>query len=127
MIDHVSLHVRDLPVARRFYAACLGALGKRLVAEWTDEVTGETVASGFGDEKGDFWIGTEKAPVTGVHVAFKAASRAEVDAFHAAGLAAGGVDNGTPGLRPEYSPTYYGAFLLDPDGNNVEAVCRAPA
>ena len=85
-------------------------------------------AAGFGEDgKPFFWLEDGRAPVTEVHVAFHAEDRATVDAFHAAALAAGGTDNGAPGVRELYHPTYYGAYVLDPDGNNVEAVCHAPA
>ena len=77
--------------------------------------------------KPDFWIGGGKPNVPPIHVAFRAASRAQVDAFYRAALAAGGRDNGAPGLRPHYHPNYYGAFVLDPDGHNIEAVCHEPA
>ena len=85
-------------------------------------------AAGLGaGGKPDFWITVAPAPVTHTHIAFAAATRAEVDAFHAAALTAGGRDNGAPGLRPQYHPNYYGAFVFDPDGHNVEAVCHKPA
>ncbi|MCA8880179.1 MAG: VOC family protein [Rhodobacteraceae bacterium] len=127
MIDHVGFPVSDFEAAKAFYGAVLKPLGYALVMEVTDEMTGGHGAhAGFGAGKPDFWIGTGKPAATNVHVAFAAASRAEVDAFHAAGLAAGGRDNGAPGLRPEYHLDYYGAFVLDPDGNNIEAVCHGP-
>ena len=109
MYDHVGLKVQDLKASSKFYAAALGALGH--VAE----------GAGFGPSGAPaLWLSEGKA--TPVHVAFRAASQAEVDRFHAAGLKAGGRDNGAPGLRKDYGPKYYAAFLLDPDGNNVEAV-----
>jgi catechol 2,3-dioxygenase-like lactoylglutathione lyase family enzyme len=129
MIDHVGLAVADLEASRAFYTAALAPLGISVQMEVTEEMTGGHGAHlGFGTPKRpDFWIGSGKAPSASVHVAFAASTRAEVDAFHAAALTAGGRDNGAPGLRPEYHPDYYGAFVLDPDGNNVEAVCHAPA
>ena len=123
MFDHVGLNVRDYAASRAFYVRALAPLGYTVVMggdEWK--------GAGFGDRgKPEFWI-VQRDPVgTGTHVAFHCADRATVDAFHAAALAAGGTDNGAPGLREQYHPTYYGAFVLDPDGNNVEAVCHEPA
>jgi catechol 2,3-dioxygenase-like lactoylglutathione lyase family enzyme len=120
MLDHVGLRVSDYQRSKRFYELALAPLGYRLVMEFGG------AAAGFGPDRPDFWI-QQGAPTMGVHVAVVAADRATVDAFHKAGLAAGGSDNGAPGLRTEYHPTYYGAFVLDPDGNNVEAVCHRPA
>jgi catechol 2,3-dioxygenase-like lactoylglutathione lyase family enzyme len=121
MFDHVSLAVADVGRARAFYDAALAPLGARVVfvhEQW----------AGYGRDKPQFWIGpgVPGAPRPRTHVAFAAASRAQVDAFHAAAIAAGGTDNGAPGLRPHYHPDYYGAFVLDPDGYNVEAVCHKP-
>jgi catechol 2,3-dioxygenase-like lactoylglutathione lyase family enzyme len=129
MIDHVGLAVADLEASRAFYTAALAPLGISVQMEVTEERTGGHGGHlGFGTpQRPDFWIGSCRAPSASVHVAFAASTRAEVDAFHAAALEAGGRDNGAPGLRPEYHPNYYGAFVLDPDGNNVEAVCHAPA
>lgn len=124
MIDHIGFAVSDLAASRAFYAPALQSLGITLLMEVTEEMTGGHGAHlGFGrDNKPFFWIGTGKQVATSVHVAFAARDRAAVDAFHAAALKAGGRDNGAPGLRPEYHPGYYGAFVLDPDGNNIEAV-----
>lgn len=120
MLDHVTLPVGDVESSRRFYAAALAPLGLR-------EIMGGPDFAGFGDVRPFFWIGASATvPTRGTHVAFASPSRALVDAFHAAALAAGGRDNGAPGLRPQYHPTYYGAFVLDPDGHNIEAVCHAP-
>jgi catechol 2,3-dioxygenase-like lactoylglutathione lyase family enzyme len=118
----VTIGVRKLNHAREFYDRALRPLGiRRLYAD------GETF-SGYGaDKKAFFWIGARAAVTTGAHVAFTAPDRAAVDAFHAAALAAGGRDNGAPGLRPHYHHHYYGAFVLDPDGHNIEAVCHASA
>ncbi|MCX7889078.1 MAG: VOC family protein [Rhodobacteraceae bacterium] len=128
MLDHVGFKVTDFARAKAFYAAALAPLGHALVMEITDAQTGGHGAhAGFGAGHPDFWIGTGRPAATGVHVAFRAKDRATVDAFHAAALAAGGRDNGAPGLRPHYHRDYYGAFVLDPDGNNVEAVCHDPA
>lgn len=116
MYDHIGFKVRDLDVAVRFYESALGALGLELGSRYDG-------GAGFGPKgKSAFWLNVDKAKGQGAHVAFTATSRKAVDAFHAAGLKAGGKDNGAPGVRVDYSPTYYAAFLIDPDGNNVEAV-----
>ena len=121
MLDHVGIEVGDLASSRKFYEAALDPLGIKLVMEFEGML-------GFGKEteRGPnpfFWVAARGRPVvTGVHVAFGARDTRQVDAFHAAALAAGGTDNGAPGQRPIYHPGYYGAFVLDPDGNNVEAV-----
>ena len=129
MIDHVGFAVSDIEVSKRFYGAALAPLGVELLMTVTPDMTeaGGT-ALGFGrDGKPFFWVGDNERVGEGSHVAFAVASRGEVDAFHAAALAAGGRDNGAPGLRPHYGPDYYAAFVLDPDGTNIEAVCYAPA
>ena len=128
MIDHIGLTVADLDKARAFYLAALQPLGIAVVMEVTEEMTGGHGAHlGFGrDNNPFFWIGTGKAATTGCHVAFSGPDTATVDAFHKAALAAGGRDNGAPGLRPHYHADYYGGFVLDPDGNNIEAVCHSP-
>lgn len=120
-IHHVGFKVSDYEKARAFYVAALGALGIQLVADF--EIEG-TRHGGFGDASGtSFWISSGKAVRSGdSHIAFVAGSRAEVQAFYTVALAAGGRDNGAPGLRPHYHPDYYAAFVLDPDGHNVEAV-----
>jgi catechol 2,3-dioxygenase-like lactoylglutathione lyase family enzyme len=119
MLDHLALGVRDLAASRAFYEAALAPLGYGIVME-----RGSSVAFGP-PARPIFWI-NEREPSSGVHVAFQAADRERVDAFHAAALAAGARDNGAPGMRPQYHPHYYGAFVLDPDGNNAEAVCHTP-
>ncbi len=121
MLDHVSIHVTDLEAAKSFYLAALEPLGYGLVMELPEW---KVIGLGVGG-KADFWIladGTSK----GVHIAFKAENRKAVDDFYAAAIHAGGKDNGKPGLRPEYHVDYYGAFVHDPDGNNIEAVTRKP-
>ena len=120
-LDHVGLEVSDLARSKEFYAAALKPLGISVILEF------EGVACGFGeDQKPYFWIAS-RAPETGAaHVAFACPDRPTVDAFHAAALAAGGTDNGPAGKRP-YHDHYYGAFVLDPDGNNIEAVCHYPS
>lgn len=129
MIDHIGLTVGDLERSRDFYTAALAPLGISIQMEVSEEMTGGHGAQlGFGTaEKPFFWIGSGGAAASGVHVAFAALDRAAVEAFHRAALAAGGRDNGAPGLRPQYHPGYYGAFVLDPDGNNVEAVIHEAA
>jgi catechol 2,3-dioxygenase-like lactoylglutathione lyase family enzyme len=128
VLDHIGFGVRDYPRSLSFYERALAPLGYRVVMEVTPEQTGGYRGAGFGDErKPYFWIGTGAALTGRLHVAFMAKDRAAVDAFYRAALAAGGNDNGPPGLRPDYHPNYYGAFVLDPDGHNVEAVCHAPS
>jgi len=122
MLDHVGLNVKDYAASRAFYEQALAPLGYRVVMAFD-----EWKAAGFGTaDKPEFWVAQREPYGTGTHVAFAAPDHATVDAFHAAALAAGGRDNGAPGIRVDYHPTYYGAFVLDADGNNVEAVCHAP-
>ncbi len=118
MIDHLSVGVGDYARSKAFYQAALAPLGYALKMEF-----GDSAGFGAGDHA-DFWIGAGAPNVPPVHVAFVAATRADVDAFHRAAIAAGGADNGKPGLRPQYHASYYGAFVRDPDGHNVEAVCH---
>jgi catechol 2,3-dioxygenase-like lactoylglutathione lyase family enzyme len=121
-----GLTFRNPEESRRFYDGALAPLGYRVVMELPKEHTGGLVILGYGvPPKPDFWIaeGTPNEPR--VHVAFRAESRAVVDAFYRAALAAGGRDNGPPGTRPHYHASYYGAFVLDPDGHNIEAVCHS--
>ena len=127
MIDHVGFSVSDYARAKTFYEKALAPLGYALIMEVTAQETGQP-AAGFGsDRKPDFWIGGEGKLEKPVHVAIVAKARPAVDAFYQAARAAGGKDNGPPGLRPHYHPNYYAAFVLDPDGHNIEAVCHAPA
>jgi catechol 2,3-dioxygenase-like lactoylglutathione lyase family enzyme len=124
MLDHMGFGVSDFARAKSFYEKALAPLGIGIVMEVTPEQTGGHAAVGFGkDRKPFFWIGRGQASGH-LHVAFTASSRGEVDAFYAAAMAAGGRDNGPPGLRAHYHPKYYGAFVLDPDGHNIEAVCH---
>ena len=121
MLDHVVIRVSDFEQSKRFYAEALSPLGYELLREPS------VSAAGFGRQgKPEFWIsqGDQGQPV---HIAFAAEDRARVDAFHEEALAAGGRNNGGPGLRPKYHPSYYAAFVFDPDGNNIEAVCHEPA
>jgi len=127
MIDHLGMSVSDYERAKAFYARALAPLDYSLIMEVTAEQTGHGAAAGFGaGGKPDFWIGGEGAMNKPVHVAISAKDRATVDAFYKAAMAAGGRDNGPPGLRPHYHANYYGAFVLDPDGANIEAVCHKP-
>ena len=122
MFDHVGLNVSDYEVSKRFYERALAPLGYRIVMDFS-----RFGAAGFGTgDKPEFWISARDPRGTGTHVAFAAPDRATVDAFHAAGLAAGGTDNGPPAVREDYHPTYYAGFVHDPDDNNVEAVCHTP-
>lgn len=127
MIDHMGFAVVDLDRAKNFYVNALKPLGLGVVMEVTPQETGGYAGAGFGaGGKPFFWIGTGSKPKGGVHVAFTAGTRNEVDAFYRAAIAAGGKDNGAPGPRPHYHAHYYGAFVFDPDGNNIEAVCHRP-
>jgi catechol 2,3-dioxygenase-like lactoylglutathione lyase family enzyme len=121
MIDHVGLNVRDYAASKRFYERTLVAIGYEALMQFD-------TATGFGKGgKPTFWI-TNREPTGGqTHVAFQCDDRNSVDFFHAAGVAAGGTDNGAPGLRGQYHPTYYASYVLDPDGNNIEAVCHVVA
>ena len=129
MIDHIGFPVADYARAKAFYTAALAPLGYTLIMEVPADLTGSGgAAAGFGkDGKPDFWIGGEGGPATPLHVAILAETRGQVDAFYAAAMAAGGQDNGAPGLRAIYHPNYYGAFVRDADGHNIEAVCHKPA
>jgi catechol 2,3-dioxygenase-like lactoylglutathione lyase family enzyme len=128
IIDHFGFGASDYRRAKAFYAQALAPLGITLVMELGPEQTeGKVWACGFGKGgKPEFWIGSDGKTWPPLHVAFTADTRAEVRAFHEAALAAGGRDNGAPGLRPRYHPDYYGAFILDLDGHNVEVVCHRP-
>jgi catechol 2,3-dioxygenase-like lactoylglutathione lyase family enzyme len=121
MLDHVTIGVSNVEQSKEFYDRALRPLGiTRLYAE------GEGFA-GYGvGRKAFFWIGRRDIPQTGAHVAFAVQDRAVVDGFYREAIAAGGRDNGKPGMRPNYHPNYYGAFVLDPDGHNIEAVCHSP-
>jgi catechol 2,3-dioxygenase-like lactoylglutathione lyase family enzyme len=118
MYDHIGLRVKDVGASVRFYAAALAALGHELASQ-------DESSAGFGPPGAPaLWlVRADDAGERGAHLAFRAADRAAVERFYKGGLQAGGRDNGAPGLRADYGPSYYAAFLLDPDGNNVEAVC----
>lgn len=120
ILDHIGFAVADFPRSRAFYVAALAPLGITVLKEgegWAGMGRGQAMA---------FWFGAFGAPPRHVHLAFAAADRAQVRAFHAAALAAGGTDNGAPGLRPQYHADYYAAFVTDLNGHNIEAVCHAP-
>ncbi|HEX8012515.1 MAG TPA: VOC family protein [Casimicrobiaceae bacterium] len=120
MIDHTGVNVTDIAKSKAFYSAALEPLGYAVIMEFGDAV-------GFGvPPKPDFWVGQSTASLVPIHVAFRAETRQQVDAFYKAAMAAGARDNGPPGLRPHYHASYYGAFVLDPDGHNIEAVCHKP-
>jgi catechol 2,3-dioxygenase-like lactoylglutathione lyase family enzyme len=126
MIDHTGVSVSDPKKSREFYAKALAPLGYTILMEIPLEHTGGKVVLGLGvAPKPDFWI-RERHPKERAHIAFRATSHHQVDAFYRAALEAGGTDNGAPGPRPHYHQHYYGAFVLDPDGHNVEAVCHEP-
>jgi len=118
MLDHIGMAVSDIAKSKGFFQAALAPLGYKVLMDF-----GEAI--GLGQDRPDFWIA--RGPVAAQsHIAFTAANRATVKAFYDAAIAAGGKDNGGPGLRPQYHPNYYGAFVLDRDGNNIEAVCHQP-
>ncbi len=120
MLDHVILNVRDFESSKQFYDPALASLGWETVMEFPG-------SCGYGhDGKPYFWIAQRGEPSAPVHVALSSPDRSTVDAFHEAAVGAGGRDNGAPGLRPHYHEHYYGAFVFDPDGNNIEAVCHRP-
>jgi catechol 2,3-dioxygenase-like lactoylglutathione lyase family enzyme len=124
MLDHISIGVRNIAAARDFYDAALAPLGYRRLSN------GET-AVGYGADAARFWVLASETPVppdgSGLHICFAAPNRPAVAAFHGAALAAGGTDNGGPGVRPEYDANYYAAFVVDRDGYRIEAYCGAPA
>ncbi len=121
MIDHISIPVSDYPRAKAFYLQALAPLGYELVMEFG---SGDHASVGLGiGGKPDFWLAPGKRLAPPVHVAFNAATRVMVDDFYRAAMAAGGRDNGEPGIRERYHPNYYGAFVRDLDGHNIEAVC----
>ena len=125
MIDHLSVVVSDYEKSKAFYQQALAPTGHSRLIELAAAPGARTGSAGFCHVDGsDFWIRQGDALRPPIHIAFRAPSRAAVDAFHQAAIAAGGKDNGAPGLRPQYHPNYYGAFVLDPDGNNIEAVCH---
>lgn len=125
MIDHTGINVSDLAKSKAFYCAALAALQYEARKEESDIVIfGSTVRRPDEDPAGDFYIATGAPLAPRSHIAFRATDRSQVDAFYRDALAAGGRSNGAPGLRPQYHEHYYAAFVLDPDGYNVEAVCH---
>ncbi|GLQ92264.1 VOC family protein [Dyella acidisoli] len=127
MIDHIGVSVSDFEKSKAFYVKALTAIGYALLMEFPSAVTGSTDVAGFGEPpKPDFWISKGAPHQPPMHVAFRVNNRALVDAFYREAIAAGGRDNGAPGIRPHYHQDYYGAFVLDPDGHNIEAVCHLP-
>jgi catechol 2,3-dioxygenase-like lactoylglutathione lyase family enzyme len=126
MLDHAGFPVSDYERSKAFYTRALAPLGYGLVMEVREHESAPP-AAGFGvNDKPDFWIGGEGGLQRPIHIAIAAPNRATVDGFHREAIAAGDKDNGAPGLRPHYHPNYYAAFVLDPDGHNIEAVCHAP-
>jgi catechol 2,3-dioxygenase-like lactoylglutathione lyase family enzyme len=120
MFDHVGVPVTDYQASKKFFLQALAPLGMGIAMEGP-------YGLGIGAGKPELWLHEQPGAKTALHLAFAAKTRAEVDAFHREALAAGGKDNGAPGLRPDYHPNYYGAFVIGPDGHNVEAVCHSPA
>lgn len=133
MIDHTGVSVSDFEKSKAWYEKALAPIGYACLMQLPPEVSGPAKVAGFGEtatKKPDFWVtAVPGRPATNppMHIAFRVESRAQVDAFYKAGLDAGGADNGPPGIRAHYHPNYYGAFVRDLDGNNIEAVCHAPA
>ena len=125
MIDHITFGVSDFARSTGFYDAAFAPLGVGRLFDVPPEHTGGVKVTGYGDTRPWFWIAEQDATRGKLHVALQADSRATVDAFYHAALAAGGRDNGAPGPRPHYHADYYGGFVLDPDGHNIEAVCHA--
>ncbi len=126
MIDHFGITVSNFDAAKAFYLAALAPIGVTWQATVPPEHTGGVKVGGMGQDRATFWLSEGEAHKPALHFAFAAASRADVDAFYDAAIAAGAKDNGKPGPRPQYHDAYYGAFVIDPDGNNVEAVCHLP-
>lgn len=124
MIDHITFGVTDFVRSTAFYDQTFAPLGVKRLFDVPEEHSDGVKVSGYGDDRPWFWLAEQDATTGLFHVALQAKCRADVDAFHAAGILAGGIDNGAPGLRPHYHPNYYGAFIRDPDGHNIEAVCH---
>lgn len=127
MIDHAGFNMSNPEKSRNFYERALAPLGYKVIMEIPKEYTGGAVVLGYGvPPKPDFWIAEGTPNTPRLHIAFRAENRKQVDDFYQAALEVGGKDNGAPGPRPHYHEHYYGAFVLDPDGHNVEAVCHDP-
>ncbi|QEE35012.1 VOC family protein [Octadecabacter sp. SW4] len=127
MLDHIGISVSDFTAAKAFYDAALAPIGASLMVMIPAEFTDGVKVGGYGQGRPVFWLSEGPAQSPSIHIAFAAPDRDTVDAFYQAALAAGGTDNGAPGVRPQYHAAYYGAFVRDPDGNNIEMVCHAPA
>lgn len=128
MIDHTGINVSNFERSKEFYTQSLASLGYQLLYEFDASGVGSASGAGFGiDGQPDFWIFQGEPNTPRIHIAFRAETREGVQAFYEAALQAGGQDNGAPGLRTHYHPNYYGAFVFDPDGHNIEAVCHTPA
>lgn len=126
MIDHMTFGVADLARSMAFYDAVFAPLGIQRMVHLSKDQAGGVALAAYGRERPQFWLAEERATQGMLHVAFEATTRAQVSAFHEAAMKAGGRDNGAPGLRPQYHDDYFGAFVLDPDGHNIEAVCHLP-
>lgn len=125
MIDHTGLNVSEYKKSIAFYLAALGPIGYKMIMEFPQEGSSYPNVAGIGEPpKPDFWIVEGQPNKPELHIAFRASTRSQVDQFYEAAIKAGGRDNGPPGLRPHYHPNYYGAFVLDPDGHNIEVVCH---
>ncbi len=124
MIDHITFGVVDFERSTAFYDLALGSLGVRRLYDVPGDQSDGVKVAGYGDDTPWFWIAEERAVTGLMHIAFRAERRSQIDAFYNAAIAAGGTENGGPGLRPHYHPNYYAAFVLDPDGHNIEAVCH---
>lgn len=126
MIDHITVGITDFARSVAFYDRAFAPLGVRRLFDVPEAQSGGAKVTGYGDDRPWFWLAEESAVTGPMHVAFRANNHADVDAFHVVAVRAGGIDNGQPGLRPHYHPDYYAAFVLDPDGHNIEAVCHTP-
>ena len=125
MIAHIGIIVRDIEKSKKFYSAALKPIGYQMIRDYVVTPTRKAASAGFGEPpRADLWIYHGDPGNVTTHIAFQVNKRALVDAFYQAAIAAGAKDNGKPGPRPQYSANYYGAFVLDPDGYNIEAVCR---
>jgi catechol 2,3-dioxygenase-like lactoylglutathione lyase family enzyme len=125
MIAHIGITVSDIEISKKFYAQALNPIGYQLLREYDATPARPAASAGFGEPpRADLWIYQGKPNVASTHIAFLVTKRTLVDDFYRAAVAAGGRNNGEPGLRPQYSANYYGAFVLDPDGYNIEALCR---
>lgn len=127
MLDHITFGVSDFDKSTAFYDVAFAPLGVCRLFDVPREHSGGVRATGYGDRRPWFWLAEQDTTKGKLHIALRAESRSDVDAFYTAALTAGGADNGAPGLRPHYHASYYGAFVLDPDGHNIEAVCHLPA